>query len=247
MRLIGTTLNTNVQADKHGPSITTRSPDSRRRPNISRNGPTSPPGLPRMRTSSATAVPHINANPISAARAVRIPIPLHGRKPAQSGEIHDATHYSQSCPIACPIIKGSRIRVIRFRARSYPHAYSLDSVNFRSGHLHRGSARFGRSWDLGDGRHLDEPPIGSVCLRGWPFRPPSPSPQAHRSTVGRQTTDGRGRLVGGRGGMPTALAVGGGRFPRQPVTQIRTSGLVSTVTPSLSRGHAGSEDIFRSV
>src|SRR5215469_11288503 len=52
MRSLGTMLSTSVQADRHGPSITTRSPDSRTFSNRSRNGPTSPPGLSRMRTSA---------------------------------------------------------------------------------------------------------------------------------------------------------------------------------------------------
>src|SRR6202051_4776187 len=55
MRLLGTTLSTNVQADRHGPSITTRSPEARTSSNISRNGPTCPPGLARMRTSACAA------------------------------------------------------------------------------------------------------------------------------------------------------------------------------------------------
>ena len=48
----GTTLSTSVQADRQGPSITTRSPDARTLSNRSMNGPTCPPGLPRMRTSA---------------------------------------------------------------------------------------------------------------------------------------------------------------------------------------------------
>src|SRR5579863_2067075 len=51
MRSLGTMLSTSVQAERHGPSITTRLPDSRTRSNRSRNGPTFPPGLPRMRIS----------------------------------------------------------------------------------------------------------------------------------------------------------------------------------------------------
>ncbi len=49
-------LSTSVQADRQGPSITTRSPEARTRSNKSRNGPTWPPGLARMRTS-----PHAGA------------------------------------------------------------------------------------------------------------------------------------------------------------------------------------------
>src|SRR5712692_8712982 len=52
MRLLGTMLSTSVQADRHGPSITTRSPEARTRSNRSRNGATSPPGLARIRTSA---------------------------------------------------------------------------------------------------------------------------------------------------------------------------------------------------
>src|ERR1051325_6202758 len=53
MRSFGTVDSPKVQADRHGPSITTRSPEARTRANRSRNGPTSPPGLARMRTSAA--------------------------------------------------------------------------------------------------------------------------------------------------------------------------------------------------
>ena len=49
---LGTMLSTSVQADRHGPSITTRSPEARTSSNMSRNGPTCPPGLARMRTSA---------------------------------------------------------------------------------------------------------------------------------------------------------------------------------------------------
>src|SRR3954454_4435423 len=45
-------LNTSVQADRHGPSITTRSPEARTRSNSWRDGVTGPPGLARMRTSA---------------------------------------------------------------------------------------------------------------------------------------------------------------------------------------------------
>src|SRR3974390_1494907 len=56
MRLFGTMLKTSVQADRQGPSMTTRSPESRTSSNRSRNGPTSPPGLERMRTSARSGV-----------------------------------------------------------------------------------------------------------------------------------------------------------------------------------------------
>src|SRR5262249_6095572 len=52
MRSPGTMLRTSVQADRQGPSITTRSPVSRTLSNRSRNGPTCPPGLARMRISA---------------------------------------------------------------------------------------------------------------------------------------------------------------------------------------------------
>src|SRR3954451_7469084 len=45
-------LTTSVHAERQGPSITTRSPDWRTRSNSSRNGPTAPPGLARMRISA---------------------------------------------------------------------------------------------------------------------------------------------------------------------------------------------------
>src|SRR5215475_13111668 len=54
MRSLGIMLSTSVQADRQGPSMTTRSPDARTSSNRSRNGPTWPPGLDRMRTSAST-------------------------------------------------------------------------------------------------------------------------------------------------------------------------------------------------
>src|SRR5580704_18000750 len=52
MRSFGTMLRTSVQADRHGPSITTRSQEARTSSNRSRKSPTFPPGLERMRTSA---------------------------------------------------------------------------------------------------------------------------------------------------------------------------------------------------
>src|SRR5712672_1804059 len=43
---------TMVPSDRHGPSMTTRSPEARTRSNRSRNGPTCPPALPRIRISA---------------------------------------------------------------------------------------------------------------------------------------------------------------------------------------------------
>ena len=44
MRSFGTIDSTSVQAERQGPSITTRSPEALTRSNSSRNGPTSPAG-----------------------------------------------------------------------------------------------------------------------------------------------------------------------------------------------------------
>ena len=52
MRSFGIVLNSNVQAERHGPSMTTRSPVARTVSNSRRYWPTSPPGLERMRTSA---------------------------------------------------------------------------------------------------------------------------------------------------------------------------------------------------
>src|SRR5690349_5828753 len=60
IRSLGTMLSTSVQAERQGPSITTRSPVARTLSNRSRNGPTCPPGLEMMRIS-ATAGADINA------------------------------------------------------------------------------------------------------------------------------------------------------------------------------------------
>src|SRR4051794_35976082 len=49
-------LSTSVQADRQGPSITTRSPLSRTFSNKSRNGPTCPPGDWMMRISAEAGV-----------------------------------------------------------------------------------------------------------------------------------------------------------------------------------------------
>jgi hypothetical protein len=45
-------LNTRVHAEKHGPSITTRSPERFMRANISRKSDTRPPELDTIRTSA---------------------------------------------------------------------------------------------------------------------------------------------------------------------------------------------------
>src|SRR3954447_5541345 len=86
MRSLGTMLSTSVQADRHGPSITTRSPEARTRSNSWRNGVTGPPGLARMRTS-ACAGRNARADSITAAskavfrtavRMLRVPLHDHG-------------------------------------------------------------------------------------------------------------------------------------------------------------------------
>src|SRR5882757_8719671 len=77
MRSLGTMVSTSVQADRQGPSITTRSPEARTRSNRSRNGPTCPPGLARMRISDCAGgeirLPSTAASRIFLAKAVRIP------------------------------------------------------------------------------------------------------------------------------------------------------------------------------
>src|SRR5262245_63595851 len=58
MRLRGTPLNTSVQAERQGPSMTTRSPDCLTLAKKSRYWPTEPPPLDRMRTSPSTGPAH---------------------------------------------------------------------------------------------------------------------------------------------------------------------------------------------
>src|SRR5712672_1161051 len=73
---LGTMVSPSVQADRHGPSMTTRSPEARTRSNRSRNGPTCPPGLARMRISACAGgeirLPSAAASRIILAKAVRI-------------------------------------------------------------------------------------------------------------------------------------------------------------------------------
>src|ERR1700742_2489282 len=100
MRSLGTMLSTSVQADRHGPSITTRSPELRTFSNRSMNGPTWPPGLARMRTSaraSMVAITH-SATASSRVKTIRItlmcpssvsPLPAQGRQP-DAGRIETA-------------------------------------------------------------------------------------------------------------------------------------------------------------
>src|SRR5690242_5918736 len=52
MRLFGIVLSSNVQAERHGPSMTTRSPVARTAANSRKYWVTSPPWLERMRTSA---------------------------------------------------------------------------------------------------------------------------------------------------------------------------------------------------
>src|SRR3954464_15151810 len=72
MRSFETVETTSVQADRHGPSITTRSPDARTCANRSRNGPTSPPGLARMRSSADAGDANSAVSNAVAAKAFRI-------------------------------------------------------------------------------------------------------------------------------------------------------------------------------
>src|SRR6185437_1623851 len=89
MRLLGTTLSTSVQADRHGPSMMTRSPEARTRSNRSRNGPTCPPGLARMRISACAggeARTHSMAGrSMILARSVRIIEPSFDRMTDSTG------------------------------------------------------------------------------------------------------------------------------------------------------------------
>src|ERR1051326_5179221 len=54
MRSLGIVLSSSVQAERHGPSITTRSPLARTAANSLRYPVTSPPGLDRMRAAAET-------------------------------------------------------------------------------------------------------------------------------------------------------------------------------------------------
>src|SRR6478735_6741090 len=102
MRSFGTTLNTRVQADRHGPSITTISPEARTRSNRSRNGPTCPPGLDRIRTSARTGItvraPTKIVASIVLARAVRIlPLRLTRRSASQLPGILSVPSFTAQC------------------------------------------------------------------------------------------------------------------------------------------------------
>src|SRR5215467_3214828 len=79
MRSAGTMLSTSVQADRQGPSITTRSPELRTCSNRSMNGPTWPPGLARMRTSARASMVAKNhrATASRRVRTIRITLMCH--------------------------------------------------------------------------------------------------------------------------------------------------------------------------
>src|SRR5262249_9284380 len=62
MRLFGIVLNSSVQAERHGPSMTTRSPLARTAANSRRYSLTSPPGLDRIRTSPNAGARAANKN-----------------------------------------------------------------------------------------------------------------------------------------------------------------------------------------
>src|SRR5215475_12379830 len=72
MRSLGTMLSTSVQAERHGPSITTRSPELRTFSNRSMNGPTWPPGLARMRTSARASMVAKNHSATASSRVKTI-------------------------------------------------------------------------------------------------------------------------------------------------------------------------------
>src|SRR5689334_22044990 len=110
MRSLGTMLSTSVQADMQGPSITTRSPDSRTLSKISMKGPTCPPGLPRMRMSARASMVAKNhkATPSSRVKTIRItlmaspvsPLAAQGRQ-ADAGGIEAAVdRQNLACNIA---------------------------------------------------------------------------------------------------------------------------------------------------
>src|SRR4051794_10683830 len=95
-------LSTSVQADRQGPSITTRSPLSRTFSNKSRNGPTCPPGDWMMRISAKAGVAASSADAsIKALRKVtrRMKPPrIRFRRTGRREEVGDA---SQIQPAPC--------------------------------------------------------------------------------------------------------------------------------------------------
>src|SRR5581483_11706522 len=76
MRSRGTMLSTSVQADRQGPSMTTRSPELRTFSKRSMNGPTCPPGLARIRTSARASMVAKNHNATASNRVKTIRITL---------------------------------------------------------------------------------------------------------------------------------------------------------------------------
>src|ERR1700748_242657 len=76
MRSLGTMLSTSVQADRHGPSMTTRSPEFFTFSKRSMNGPTWPPGLARIRTSARASMVAKNHSATATNRVKTIRITL---------------------------------------------------------------------------------------------------------------------------------------------------------------------------
>src|SRR5246500_1662576 len=96
MRSLGTMLSTSVQADRHGPSTTTRSPELRTFSNRSMNGPTWPPGLARIRTSARASMVAKNHSATASSKVKTIrstlmcpssvsPLAAQGRQPDARG------------------------------------------------------------------------------------------------------------------------------------------------------------------
>ena len=78
MRFFGIVLNTSVQAERHGPSMITRSPDCRTRANTERKLLTSPPELDRMRKSARTGSV---LNTATRTKTIAMMNPARGLKP----------------------------------------------------------------------------------------------------------------------------------------------------------------------
>src|SRR3979490_480593 len=120
MRSFGTADSTSVQADRHGPSITTRSPDARTRANRSRNGPTSPPGLARMRTSAEAG--EANADSRTArkrcfAKVVRIPDTSVGTRSENLARHSGMRHRTRVYPSSAISLSKSATADLDARAR----------------------------------------------------------------------------------------------------------------------------------
>src|SRR5262245_4980864 len=134
MRSCGTVLSTSVQAERQGPSMTTRWPDWRTIANSCRYEPTSPPGLDTMRRSARAATTEARSSTsVMAARAARAFPPTRERT-ASRLDPTDST-LSSPAPMNIDAPSPERVKVLDRRPELRGRRCYL---SLESGHLSKG-------------------------------------------------------------------------------------------------------------